>query len=1181
MVRTVVLKRAQYTYTCLFRPDCIAMHRLLCLSLRLLLAVACFLTVFSARAQVGTDVAGHDLSPAPPQQDYRIDAFDERDGLSHTAITSITQDSTGFLWFATHSGLNRFDGFTFTHFYHDPDDSNTPLHDAIESLYVDREGALWIGYHHGGGGLSRFDLETETFTHYRHDPGDPTSLGQDTVLVMLEDSRGALWIGTVAGLVRFDRETETFTHFRHDPSDPTTLSNNHVRVLYEDSRGTLWVGTGSPEIAETPEGEGGLNRFDPETGTFTRYLHDPSDPASLGNNKVQALLEDSRGVFWVGTVGDGLYVMDRERGTFARPFSVPVPEPCPLWFCGVSFVHEDRSGAIWIGVFAGGLLRHDPATGSTLHFEANQNRANSLLSNLVFRIHEARDGSIWVGTLGPGGGLHRIVPEEAAFPLIWPAQDTPTDWSIAYVSGLHVSEDGRLWVATGGGLARFDPATGQFVLVRHGPEDPTTLSDNQLTAVYEDREGNLWMGLWGGGIARREQGFTRYHHDPADPKSLGHSEARMFLEDSHGALWIGTAGGLDRFDRETETFTHFRHDPSDPSSLSGDIVTALHEDRAGTLWVGAQGGLNRVVRSGERETISFERFLSHLGQGDFVTALHEDAQGRFWVGTFWDGLYLFDRRRGSYERFSTDDGLAEGRIDAILEDEAGFLWISSSRKTLPRVWNSGQGRLSRFDPGTRTAVVFGPPEGLPVIGYMLGVAGRGPDGTLYFGGTGGVTAFDPVTPVQNRPPKTVVTGVRIFNSLVRPGPEAPIDRPPPHASAIVLEPDENDFTVEYAGLDYREPERTQYQYRLDPHDAGWVNAGTQRSARYAGLAPGDYTFRVRAANRYGIWSEEPTTIEVRVLPPWWRTTWAYALYGLLFVAGVLAVYRVQRRRLVQRERQRAVEREAELERENARRLRAANEALEDSLDRLTRTQDQLIQSEKLASLGALAAGIAHEIKNPLNFVNNFAALSRELAEETDPEEARSLLADLRANAEKIEAHGRRADAIVQSMMQHASGGSGQREPTDLNALVAEYVDLAYHGKRAQVEDFNADVVRDFGTDVGRVVVVSQEIGRVALNLLSNAFDAVQDRADATVTVSTQRVDGSVEIRVSDNGPGIPSEIREKIFEPFFTTKPTGSGPGLGLSLAYDIVTQGHGGTLTVEHGDGAGATVVVALPAEG
>lgn len=278
-------------------------------------------------------------------------------------------------------------------------------------------------------------------------------------------------------------------------------------------------------------------------------------------------------------------------------------------------------------------------------------------------------------------------------------------------------------------------------------------------------------------------------------------------------------------------------------------------------------------------------------------------------------------------------------------------------------------------------------------------------------------------------------------------------------------------------------------------------------------------------------------------------------------------------------------RNRELEREVARRTAE----LEQSLRDLEAAQEQLIQQEKMASLGALTAGVAHEMKNPLNFINNFASLSRELMEELevedDPQEQAAILADIKSNAEKIEKHGRRADTIIRSMLDHARAGHREQRLIDLNALIAEYVDLAWHSKRSQYPDVSVGLSTDWGADVGEVSVASAEMGRVVLNLVSNAYDAVRERRhqegemfSPEIAVTTQRTAQGIEIRVADNGPGIPADRQGRVFEPFYTTKPPGAGTGLGLSLSYDIVTQGHGGTLTIESEEGCGATLIVRLP---
>jgi signal transduction histidine kinase len=307
---------------------------------------------------------------------------------------------------------------------------------------------------------------------------------------------------------------------------------------------------------------------------------------------------------------------------------------------------------------------------------------------------------------------------------------------------------------------------------------------------------------------------------------------------------------------------------------------------------------------------------------------------------------------------------------------------------------------------------------------------------------------------------------------------------------------------------------------------------------------------------------------------------AYLFYVLLLIMGIFAVDRFQRRRLIARERQRAMKLE----------LAQAKE-IEKAYTELKSTQAQLIQSEKMASLGELAAGIAHEIQNPLNFVNNFSEVSKELLGEVKDELAvgnallaNEILKDIQGNLEKINHHGKRADAIIKGMLQHSRRNTGSKEPTDINALVDEYFKLAFHGLRARDKSFNAFMETDLDESIGKINIIPQEIGRVVLNLITNAFYAVNERKkqstagyQPTVWLRTRQLNGQVKVEVADNGNGIPEKDKEKIFQPFFTTKPAGEGTGLGLSLSYDIV-KGHGGELLLETKEGKGTTISIILP---
>lgn len=392
---------------------------------------------------------------------------------------------------------------------------------------------------------------------------------------------------------------------------------------------------------------------------------------------------------------------------------------------------------------------------------------------------------------------------------------------------------------------------------------------------------------------------------------------------------------------------------------------------------------------------------------------------------------------------------------------------------------------------------------------------------------------------------------------------------------------QNSFLFNYAALNFHDPRQTIYEHYLEGYDEGWSRPGNITFAEYQNLPFGKYNFRVRATTSNGIKTNEASHSFV-IAPPFWRTWWAYGIYGVIFILCIFAVDRIQRRRLLTRERRLIAERE----------LAHAKE-IEKAYTELKSTQKQLIHAEKMASLGELMAGIAHEVQNPLNFVNNFSEVSLELVDEMKQElsagnwqPATEIADDINHNLEKIHHHGKRADAIVKGMLQHSRSSNGQKTPTDINALADEYLRLAYHGLRAKDKSFNADFKTDLDPDLPKIEAVPQDIGRVLLNLINNAFYAVSSKASATeesgykptVTVSTKNLGDHIEIFVKDNGNGIPDEIRDKIFQPFFTTKPTGLGTGLGLSMSYDIITKGHGGKIDVNSNLGIGTEFIIVLP---
>jgi signal transduction histidine kinase len=528
-------------------------------------------------------------------------------------------------------------------------------------------------------------------------------------------------------------------------------------------------------------------------------------------------------------------------------------------------------------------------------------------------------------------------------------------------------------------------------------------------------------------------------------------------------------------------------------------------------------------------------------------------------------------------------------IQSIISDEKNnTLWLSTFDG------------LSRFDLKTEQFNNFSISDGIQSQLFSDGSFLKTSTGLVAFGGSNGMTIFNPDELNKTSiPPKVFLTDLKLFNKSVIPGNQSILEKPINETEQIILAYNQNNISIDFIALHYSNPSKNRYSYKLENYDNEWRDIGNLHTAFYPHLPPGNYTFRVKAANDKGVWNEQGATLKITVNPPWWKTTLAYVIYGLLIIGFVFGVDRFLRRRLRQQEKARNQARELE----QAREIEKAYHKLEESHETLKSTQTQLIQSEKMASLGELTAGIAHEIQNPLNFVNNFSEVNTELIDELSQEvdkgnldEVKALAKDIKENEQKINHHGKRADAIVKGMLQHSRSSNGVKEPTDINALCDEYLRLSYHGLRAKDKSFNATMKTDFDNSIGNINIIPQDIGRVVLNLINNAFYAVDEKKkkiapqppeggawfEPTVTICTKRTSsplgaGGLLISVSDNGNGIPQKVLDKIFQPFFTTKPTGQGTGLGLSLSYDII-KAHGGEIKVASVEKESTTFIIQLP---
>ncbi len=818
------------------------------------------------------------------QNRIKFEHLTKEDGLPQNTVYSILQDHKGFLWVGTESGLCRYDGYSFKSYQYDPEDSSSLSHNMVLSIYADHTHTLWVGT---AGGLNKFDRVSERFTRYGHDQEKPMGkLNDNYINTIYEDPSGVLWIGTqTGGLNKFNRENNTFSHYL--PSVPDANDKNHlmIRCICGDSdknNKKLWIGTGN-----------GLYTFDTEKKFFKRhFIYNENSSNSCGHH-VTSLYMDSSNILWIGMQDGGLIKYDSLTQRFTPYRYDPDVPTCGANIKVGSILEQKDDGILWIGTYGAGIYELDRQKKVHTNFREQPGIPTSLSNNQVNTMYKDRGGIIWIGT---EYGLNKFDKRKNEFihyttePLNKNSLNDDKVWSICK------DRDGITWIGTDKGLNRFDRKTGTFMHYTHDPQKPNTLSNNRVMTIYEDRRGILWIGTRGGGLDRldkKTRTFTHYipppgyNPPPGKSKNLKHisqTNIHAILEDHQGLLWIGTQdGGLNRLDRETGTFTHFMPNPNHPAkNLSHENVGSIFEDKSGILWVGTTIGLNEF----NRETETFKPYKNdkndvHSLSNDYVSAIYEDRSGTLWVGTYFGGLNkLQDRKKGTFKYFRKKDGLPSDTINGILEDEAGNLWLSTVNG------------LSKFDPHFPQFKNYFASDGLQGNEFNGGACFKANDGEMFFGGMNGFNAFYPHR-IQNNPhlPPVVITDFLVLN---KPYLETSITE----MKEVVLSHKDYVFSIEFSSLDFSTPGKNQYKYKMDGVDPDWVPSDAQkRFATYTKLNPRAYSFRVKASNNDGKWSEQEAVLKITITPPFWQTWWFRILLVILFMLTILTIYRMRTQRL--------------------------------------------------------------------------------------------------------------------------------------------------------------------------------------------------------------------------------------------------------------------------------------------
>jgi len=797
------------------------------------------------------------LDPGKKITQYIHEVWGIEQNLPQNTIETIIQTKEGYLWLGTQEGLVRFDGLKFTVF--DKSKVEQLFHNKIMALCQDRDENIWIGTY--GGGVTVYNLKKGTFRSFTEQEG----LSDNLVLCIFEDREGNIWIGTDGGGLSLFTGGK-FTVYNANKG----LSHNRVTSINQDNEGVMWFGT-----------ENGLNRFkDNKFSVFTTSR-------GLSHNKINTIFSDKRGNLWIGTYGGGLNVFNPIDETFTV-YTTKNGLCCSI----VNAIIEDREGNIWAGTKGKGLCRIQQNSSGNLEY-ASYSESDGLSSNNVRSIFEDREGSLWVGTLG--GGINRLKDGKFTAYTTQEGLSNNITWSV------HEDNQGYIWIGTYGGINRLHPQDGKITVY----STTDGVSNRQVRCIYKDSTGALWAGTDGGGLNLMK------NTDTGNPKltiltteqGLADDIVNAIYEDRDRIIWIGTNGGLNRLKHRKgkivfETFSRGQ-------GLSNNIIKCIYKDRGGNLWVGTEDGLN-VLKEGK-----FSRFSMNDGlSSNIIRCIYEDEDGILWFGTRGGLSRLED---GKFTHISTKDGLYNDTILHIFEDDNGFLWMSSNKG----IFKIRKKELNDFSQGKNNkvhSISYDEKDGMKsreCNGSTQPSGWKSRDGRLWFPTIKGVVVIDPDNIKINRLPPQVEIEKIVVDNIKYTSPFS-LER-----NQMVFSPGKERFEIHYTGLSLLVPQRVRFLYKLEGYDKEWLNVGTRRVAYYTNLPPRSYTFRVKACNNDGIWSETGASLSIYLKPFFYQSVWFYvvSIAGLLILAFGIFRFRVRQ----------ITHRKAELERQVAERTHQLEE----------------------------------------------------------------------------------------------------------------------------------------------------------------------------------------------------------------------------------------------------------------
>ncbi|MDF9799331.1 signal transduction histidine kinase/ligand-binding sensor domain-containing protein/DNA-binding response OmpR family regulator [Catalinimonas alkaloidigena] len=1043
----------------------------------------------------------------------KFEEFSTMEGLSSSTCLEVFQDSEGFIWVGTIDGLNKYDGYGFEIFRPEIGNPKSISSNRVSSIAEDSAGNLWIGTTNG---LNVFDKEHKSF--YRINLQDAPKGRYLINTVFYDSAKNKLWVGTknglyMATLVNYDTqrgEWPDFRHFTHSSKNEQTIDHNDISSIFADAEGNIWVGSAGEH----------LNRYVEESETFERVLIDVGEAFELGHLP-KSVLVDENDDFWIGNDLSKLVYWDRDRNTFE--LISPVKHRIPIFD-----LYLDKNNNKWVATDGFGLYLLDEKGNVLQHIENDPEVPFSLPNNQPSKILQDDEGIFWFATYNKG--FAKLALAKSEFGHYFYKSGTTEGLSARIAQSVMQDKKGRIWIGTdGGGLNLFEEDSFTFRHYRHQPAERNTLSSDKILFLKQSYDGSIWVCTWDGGLNRfypQTNSVKQFKHNPNRPNGIGQNTVWCAVEDKQHRLWVGTqTAGLNVRIPETGEFKHFTHQAHEAGSILSNFVFSLFIDTQQRLLIGTSVGVSvldlKQLEDRKPEDVVFETVDETAILGKRINFITEDHEHNIWLGTDL-GLHKLNADLQLIRTYSVKDGLPSNLIIGIQEDNQHDLWLTTK---------SG---ISRLDVSENSFENFNVNDGLQGMEFQSKSITKTEDGRIIAGGINGFNIFDPTEVGDNyESVQPVITTLKLFNEVVNVGDtigdEVLLKKSINQTNELLLRHDQGYITFEYVALHLQNPERVKYAYRMAGLENEFVHDGKSRAASYSGLAPGSYTFEVKAYLDGDLKNAKEASINIRVLPPLWKTWWAYVLYVLgFFILAWLAI----------------------------------------------RFYVKIVREEKEHELDQLKLkffiNVSHEFKTPLTLILN--PVDKILSAYNDPEEVRD-------SALRIQRSARRLLSLMNQLLDFRK--------MDLGKTPLELVkgDIAKFSKDTFLlfEDLARSKALDFCFKSASEPIIGyfdpDKVEKILTNLLSNAVKFTESGGSISMMVGS-KVKGRkeyAEIIVSDTGIGFKKEQLKEVFNRFFHVDSSKTGTGIGLNFTKGLV-EIHHGQIMVESEYQKGSSFIVLLP---